>query len=98
MEGNTKIEGLFITPVPFSGLSCDREVNHNSHKFVSYAYDHIMCERCSTEPHQVSASYPCGADIPYQVTLFLEDGTKAVHELPMNFSWDDIDQIEGKYK
>lgn len=88
--------GTYIEPVPYEGFPSDKEANWNSHKFVPYGYDESLCDRCGATTYGRSAYYPCGAEVPYQVRVFHEDGTQEIHKLPMNFSWDDIDQLTRK--
>ena len=96
----TSMESTYLTvePVPYEGTTSDKEANWNSHNFVLYGYDEVLCGRCDASTYGQAAFYPCGSDIPYQARLFFEDGREEIHRLPMNYTWDDIDQLTRKEK
>lgn len=85
-----------IEPLPYEGTFSDRAVNWNSHRFVPYGFDEVLCERCSASTYGEAAFYPCGTDLLYQARLFFEDGREETHNLPMGFTWEYLDQLSRK--
>lgn len=89
------LEGAFVSPQPFSGLSSEREANYNSHDFRTYGYDYVYCERCDATPHGELAFYECGTDgYPTVVTALYSDGSEERHLVPSGTDlWGFIDQL-----
>jgi hypothetical protein len=49
-------------PIPFPGSDADRAANRASHAFTGG--DDDRCLDCDVKPWHLSASYPCGTDVP----------------------------------
>ena len=61
-------------PIPFAGTDEEARANYASHLFVGN--DDPSCVRCDSRPFFLSASYPCGAEIPRQQRTVYSDGTQ----------------------
>lgn len=97
MNVSPRITGMTISPIPFAGTIDEKTANYETHRLVRYGYDSGNCERCGSEMYNEAIYYQCGADIPHQVMVTLDDGRYEVHNLPMSFTWDDITTVERKY-
>jgi hypothetical protein len=52
-------------PIRFDGSTEQREANINSHFWVDDG-DAGVCNDCGCKPFSITATWPCGADVPRQ--------------------------------
>lgn len=53
-------------PVKFPGTEAEAAANFATHKFI-WGDDDTRCWDCDCRPSYISASWPCGAEVPREI-------------------------------